>query len=172
MKKKDFVILCLRLLGIFITVQGFTLLPSIASMFMPFGGLNLFSPFVYLLCGIALLIYAPKLSKYIIELNDSDNNDLQISSSETTARIAFIILGIYIFTYAVPQLIHLSVDVVLYYIKINEIPENVREVQNKWTILIGPIIKLVLSFILIIGPGKVVDFISIYDDTFKKMKDK
>ncbi|MEA1876812.1 MAG: hypothetical protein U9N86_08095, partial [Bacteroidota bacterium] len=68
MKKKEFVILCLRLLGIFFGVMGLSYLPHLATLFKKSHTADLafyLSPLIYIICGSVLFIYAPKISHFI-----------------------------------------------------------------------------------------------------------
>jgi hypothetical protein len=53
---------------------------------------------------------------------------------------------------------------------LNEIPADVRYVQKRWIYLIGPIVKLIISTVLIIEPDKIIGFLARYDETFKRVK--
>jgi hypothetical protein len=64
----------------------------------------------------------------------------------------------------------ISIDVGLYYSNIDEVPINIRYVQPRWTYLIGPIVKLIISAVLIMGPDKIIGFIARYDQTFKRLE--
>ena len=100
----------------------------------------------------------------------SFENGLHITASEKTTRIALLVLGIFIFAHSLPQLLQISIDVWLYYTNIDDIPKEVRKVQQRWTYLIGPIIKLIISAVLIIGPDKIIGFMARHDQTFKRLK--
>jgi len=114
--------------------------------------------------------YAPKLSHFIIDFSDAEENSLHITASEKTTRIALLVLGIYILSQSLPQFIQSSINIGLYYSNINEIPEDVRYVQKRWIYLIGPIVKLIISTVLIIGPDKIIGLLARYDETFKRVK--
>jgi hypothetical protein len=64
----------------------------------------------------------------------------------------------------------LSIDVGLYYKSVNEIPTHLRGVEHRWTYLIGPVGKLIIPAVLIIGPDKIVGVLGRYDETFRKVK--
>ena len=49
-------------------------------------------------------------------------------------------------------------------VRIDEIPRHLRTQQQRWIILIGPAVKLVIGVVLIIDPDKIVGFIAKYDD--------
>ena len=173
MKKNNFVILCLRLMGIYFGVLGLSSLPNMISIFFTSGDRPTYlflSPALFIICGIVLIIYAPKLSRFMIDFSEAEENGLHITASEKTTRIALLVLGIFIFAHSLPQLLQISIDVWLYYTNIDDIPKEVRKVQQRWTYLIGPIIKLIISAVLIIGPDKIIGFMARHDQTFKRLK--
>ena len=172
MIKNKFVILCLRLLGIYFFTLGLASLPSIITVSLTTTRefYFLFGPILYLISGSVLFAFSPRISRFIVEFSEAEEKEFHISDYEKTARIAFLILGIFIFAQALPHLIQLSIDVLLYYSRIDEIPSHLRNQQQRWTIIIGPGIKLIISIILIIGPDKIIGLISKYDNSFKKIK--
>ena len=173
MKNKDFVILCLRLLSIYLGVIGLSSLPHVSSIFIESDYSPIYiaiSPFIFIICSLVLYFKAPKISLFIIDFGNAQEDNIQISASEKTARIALLVVGVFIFVEALPQLIQLSIDVGLYYKDIEKIPKDLRTVQNRWTYLIGPVIKLIISAILIIGPDKAIGVLSKYDSTFKRIQ--
>ena len=173
MKKADFVTLCIRLLGIYFGVHGLSSLSHLTSMFVESSGSYVYilvSPFILIACGISLYIFGPRMSRYIVDFSETEEDNLHITASEKTTRIALLVSGVFIFAHAIPQFVQLSINVGLYYMTIDDVPKNIREVQHRWTYLIGPILKLIISIVLIIGPDKVIGFLGRYDETFKKMK--
>ena len=171
MEKKNFVIICLRLLGIYFFVLGLSALPGVVSMFLRVsraGSYYFMGSLIYLISGTLLFLFARRISCFIIEFSGADEGGIHISVSEQTARTAFIVLGIFIFAQALPQLIQLAMDVGFYYARIDEIPGHLRTQQQRWTILIGPAVKLVIGVVLIIGPDKIMSFIAKHDKSFKR----
>ena len=173
MKKNNFVILCLRLMGIYFGVLGLTSLPTMTSMFLTSSDRPIYfllGPSLYIICGIVLIFYAPRLSRFMIDFSEVEENGLHITTSEKTTRIALLVLGIFIFAQSLPQLLQLSIDVCLYYASIDEVPNHLRNMQQRWTNLIGPVIKLVIAAVLIIGPDKIIGFMARHDQTFRRFK--
>ena len=174
MKNKTFVILCLRLLSIYLGIIGLSSLPNISAIFIEsFDSAPIYiaiTPLILIACSLVLYFNAPRLSFFIVEFGNAEDENMLISPSEKTARIALLVLGIFIFVNALPQFIQLSIDVGLYYKDLTNIPKHIREVQHKWTYLIGPVIKIILSAVLIIGPDKVIGVLSKYDTTFKRIE--
>ena len=159
-------------MGIYFGVLGLSALPNMISIFIEASSSPkyfLISPLFLVLTGVVLVIFAPRLSHFMIEFSAEDNN-LHISVSEKTSRIALLVLGVFIFAQSLPQFIQVSIDVALYYSKLDDIPEHLRYVQQRWTYLIGPVVKLIISAVLIIGPDKVMGFLARYDETFKRIE--
>ena len=173
MKKNNFVILCLRLMGIYFGVLGLSALPNMISIFFESSSSPkyfLISPLFLVVSGIVLVTFAPKLGQFIIGFSETEETSFHITASEKTTRIALLVLGIFILVQSLPQFIQISIDVGLYYSNTDEIPEHLRYVQQRWTYLIGPIVKLIISATLIIGPDKIIGFIARYDQTFKRIE--
>ena len=173
MEKNKFVILCLRLLGIYFFVLGLASLPGIITISFQTANRDIFyivGPIIYLISGLILFIFAPRISRFIVKFSETEKEGFRITDYEKTARIAFLVLGIFIFAQALPHLIQLSIDVRLYYSRLDEIPKHLRGQQAKWTTIIGPAVKLMISIILIIGPDKIIGLISKFDHSFKKIK--
>lgn len=63
----------------------------------------------------------------------------------------------------------MAVDVGLYYAKMDEIPGFLRGQLPRFILLIGPTVKLFIGVTLIIGPDKILGFITKHDETFKKI---
>lgn len=174
MKKNSFVVICLRLLGIYFGVMGISALPGIIPMF--FGASSstpsyfFISPIILIVSGLVLVIYAHKIGRHIVAFSEAEEDGLHVPASGQSARIALFILGIFIFTQTLPQLVQICFDVGLYYKNIGDVPRTVRANAHRWTYLIGPMLKLVIAFVLILGPDKVIGFLSKYDETLKKMK--
>ena len=173
MKNKDFVILCLRLLGIYFVVIGLGSYARVVALLVESENVPIsvyLAPNVYVICGCILFFAAPGLSSFIVSFSEADDEKISISPSEKTARIALLVLGIYILTYALPQFIRVAIDVGLYYKDLDKIAKELREVRAKWTYLIGPVIQLAIAAILIVGPDKIVGLLAKYDTTFKRIK--
>ena len=96
MKKNEIVILSLKLLGIYITVQG---LSSIGSFFRmnELRGLSDWSMYfgliIYLGSGLILIFKSKKLSKYMLPHDDSMVEKFEIS--ETFQKAALRVIGLY-----------------------------------------------------------------------------
>ena len=158
-------------MGIYFGVLGLSALPNMTSIFLesPNSPKYFFiSPLLLIVSGLVLVIFAPRLSHFMIDFSEAKDNSFHITTSEKTTRIALLVLGVFIFAQSLPQMIQISIDVGLYYSKSGEIPEHLRYVQKRWTYLIGPAVKLIISAVLIIGSDKIIDLIARYDQTFKR----
>ena len=103
MKKSDFVILCLRLMGIYFGVLGVSSLTNMASIFFDSSNSPTYlyiSPIIFIISGVVLFGYAHKLSHFIIEFSEAEEKSFHITASEKTTRIALLVLGIYLFSQA------------------------------------------------------------------------
>ncbi|MGD8836799.1 MAG: hypothetical protein PVJ19_17790 [Desulfobacteraceae bacterium] len=172
MNKKEFVVLCLRLLGIYIIVTGISSLPNAFSVFFDGSfshGYLIVSPLIYIISGIVLYTYAPKLRSYVINFSESENDEFKITIHEKTARIACIILGLYIFAYAVPEIIQLSIEAGAFYHRMSDISQSAKWYEHRWLHILPSVVELIIAAVLIIGSDKVIEFISKFDDTFKKL---
>jgi hypothetical protein len=174
MKKNSFVVICLRLLGIYFGVMGLSALPGFISAFSSnadaAASYFFISPIILVVSGLVLYICARQIGRHIIAFSEAEEDGLHITASEQSARLAMLILGIFIFVQTLPQLIQIAFDVVLYYKKVADVPGAVRANPHRWTYLIGPMLKLFISMVLILGPDKVMGFISKYDETFRKIE--
>jgi len=128
------------------------------------------SPIVFIVCGSILLIFASKISQYIVTFSEADEGGRHITVSEQTTRIALLVLGIFVLAEALPQLTQICFDVGLYYINFNEIPEHLRSTQPRWVYLVGPLMKFIIGVILILGPDKIIGILSKYDETVKRLR--
>jgi hypothetical protein len=85
MKKADFVILCLKLLGIYFFVLGLSSLSSVLSVILqstdskPYISI---SPFMYIVAGSILFASAKRISTYILEFSETDDDITQIVATK------------------------------------------------------------------------------------------
>jgi hypothetical protein len=172
MSKKEFVMLCLRLLGIYFIITGTSSLPNALSVFFDGSlthGFLIVSPFIHIIAGIVLYFFAPKLRSYVINFSEAENDEFKTTIHEKTVRIACIILGLYIFAYAVPDIIQLSLEAAAFHQRMNDISQATKWYENRWFYILPAVAELVIGAVLIIGSDKVIEFISKFDDTFKKL---
>jgi hypothetical protein len=172
MKKTEFVTLCLRLLGIYLFIIGLSAIGNVLSFALQDVQNNSFyhlGPAIYLFSGAILFLSAKGISKYIVDFSEADDDNFQVAPAEQTTRVALLIIGIFVFVNALPQVINLAVEVAINRWQMNDVPEYMRAQKHQWTTLIGPGLKLLISIGLIIGPDKVTGFLGRYDETFKKL---
>lgn len=79
MKNKDFVILCLRLLSIYLGIIGLSSLPQIVAIFSKSFDMSpveiALTPLIFIVCSLVLYFNAPKISHFIVEFgNDEEGN--------------------------------------------------------------------------------------------------
>ena len=170
MKKNEIVILAVKLLGIFITVQG---LSSFTSTFGQngFHGIDSWSLYlgflIYLLSGLILLFKAEVLSVHILPLDDSTVTKLNISENFQTAALR--IVGIYISIFAIPALLHLTGKMIQYEFFVSEIPEYLKEKPYYIVPLISQTIYFLIGLFLAMGPSVIIKVLSRFDKTIEKM---
>lgn len=177
MKENRLVILCLRLMGIYIGALGLNQLSGVLSMVLEGrGGITSYSfglgGAILIIFGLVLVIYAPKLRHFVVRSDADGESTTHVSASERTAKIALSILGIFILAESLPELTQRSISVGLYYASIEEIPRSLRygPYAHAWTNLIGPSIRLAISAVLIMGPDRIVGYIARYDQTVRRLK--
>jgi hypothetical protein len=125
---------------------------------------------MYVFAGIVLFVFARRIAAFIIEFSAADDHNIQIVADEQTARVALMTLGIFIFAQALPQLMQLSLDVVWYYVEIDDIPKHLQEPQHRWRILIAPAIRLIIAIALVAGPDKIIALVARYDETINRLR--
>lgn len=176
MKENSLVILCLRLMGIYIGALGLNQVSGVLPMVLKSRSLISYSfslgGVILVFSGVLLIIYAAKLSRFMTRSGELEESISHISASARTTRIALAILGVFIFAESLPQFVQKSIIVGLYYATVDEVPRYMRygPYAHTWTNLIVPIVRLIISAILIIGPDRVIGFIAQHDQTFRKLK--
>jgi hypothetical protein len=170
MKKNEIVILAVKLLGIFITIQG---LSSFTATFGQngFHGIDNWSLYlgflIYLLSGLILLFKAETLSAHILPLDESTVTELNISENFQTAALR--IVGIYISIFAIPALIHLTGKMIQYEFFGSEIPEYLKEKPYYIVPLISQTVYFLMGLFLAMGPSAIIKVLSRFDKTIEKM---
>ena len=170
MKKNEIVILALKLLGIYITVQG---LSAFASTFGQngFRGIGSWSMylgfFIYLLSGIILLLKAKSLSSHILPIDDETIDELKIS--EGFQKAALRIVGIYISIFAIPALLHIAGQMIQYRLMGYQIPDYLQQKPLLIIPLISQFVYFLIGLFLALGPGSIIKVLSRFDKTIEKM---
>ncbi len=170
MKKNEIVILAVKLLGIYFTIQG------LASISMTFGqngfrGIGNWSLYigviVYFISGLILLLKADAISKHILPPDDSVVTQLNISENFQTAALR--IVGIYISIFAIPGFLHLAGQMIQYDLYGAEIPDYLKEKPNYIIPLTSQAIYFLLGAFLALGPGSIIRLLGRFDKTIGKM---
>ena len=169
-KKNEIVILALKLLGIFITVQGLSAFASTFGQngFHGIGNWSLYLGFfIYLLAGLILLFKAVAISKFILPIDNGAITELKISENFQAAALR--IVGIYISIFAIPALLHLLGRIIEYKYFRTEIPEYMKENPNFIFPLISQAIYFLIGLYLAIGPRSLLKVFGRFDKTIDKM---
>ena len=170
MKKHDLVILSLKLLGIYITIQG------ISSISMSFGvngfsGLDSwslhFGVFVFLASGLCLIFKADTLSKYILPDDGSTIENLELS--EGFQKAALRIMGVYVAVFSIPSLSHIIGQMVESGFIGTEIPDHVRETPSYIVPFVSQLIRFLIGLFLALGPSSVIKALGRFDKTIEKL---
>jgi hypothetical protein len=170
MKKNEFVILSLKLLGIYITVLG---LASIGSAFgmrglshMDSWGLYI-GIIVYLVAGVILISKAGLISQYVLPIDNGIIDKFYIS--EPFQKAVLRIIGIYIVILAIPSLVQIAGQWIQYGLWGSKIPEYMKETPNYIIPLISQLIRFLLGLFLALGPSSIIKILGRFDKTIEKM---
>lgn len=126
-------------MGIYFGILGLSALPNMAFIFLESSSSPkyfLISPLFLFISAIILVFFAPRLRLFIIGFSEMEETGFHITASEKTTRIALLVLGVFILAQSLPQFIQISIDVGLYYLNTDKVPEHLRYVQQRWTYLI------------------------------------
>ena len=170
MKKHEIVILSLKLLGIYITVQG---LSSIGASFgmNDFRGIANWSMYIgfiiYLSSGLVLIFKAEKLSGYILPNDDTFVEKIAIS--ETFQKAALRVIGLYVAIFAFPPLFHIAAKIVQYKFWGSELPEYLKDGPLYIVPFLSELVRFILGLFLALGPGSIIKVLGRFDKTIEKM---
>lgn len=172
MKKNEIVILCLKLLGIYITVQALSALGGLSWM-NGWDWMNNFSLSVgyviYLLAGLILVFMGRDISRCILPPDDDTVGEFEIS--ETFQKAALRIMGVYVAILAIPSLVNVIGQAVQYDSFGSEVPDYLRGRQNIFiSPLVSSLVRFLLGVFLMLGPSSVVKLLSKFDKTIAKIK--
>ena len=99
MKKDEFVILCLKIMGIYFLLMGLINFPHLLkSLLEPKEMMWSFfvSPLLFFICGAFLFFFAKHFSQFMIDIDTKNEGRVTLSTSSNTSRIALQVLGFYI----------------------------------------------------------------------------
>ena len=170
MKKNEIVILALKLLGIFITIQGLSAFASTFGQngFRGIGNWSMyFGFFIYLLSGILLFFKARPLASHILPIDENTIDELKIS--EGFQKAALRIVGIYTSIFAIPALLHIIGQMIQYNFLGSEIPEYLQQKPLLIVPLISQLVYFFIGLFLALGPGSIMKALSRFDKTIEKM---
>ncbi len=172
MNKDEFVILCLKIMGVYFLLMGFINLPHLLeSFFTPKEMMWSFfvSPLLFFICGAIIFFLAKFFSKFIIDVDTKSEGPVNLSASSNTSRIALQILGFYILATSIPHFFQILVNSAAYYYNMSSIPEHLRQKQQFFINLIGPGIKICMGLWFIFGAKVIINFIGKFDSTIQNM---
>ena len=171
MKKNEIVVLAIKLLGIYMFIQGLATLGSSFGMgdFSKSSTLSLyFGVLIILFSGIILFLKAVAISKYI--LPDDENSISSIEISENFQAAVLRIIGIYVLVFSLPALVHLVGQMVQAHYAGPEIPDYLKVKQTNYIPLISQLVRCLLGVFLTLGAGPVIKVLGRFDKTIEKMK--
>ena len=170
MKKNEIVILAVKLLGLYFTING------LSSVSMAFGqngfqGLANWGFYigilVYFLSGILLFLKAEVVSKHILPSDGSVVTELNVSDNFQTAALR--IVGIYVTVFAIPGMLTLAGNMIQYNQYGADMPGYLVEKPNNIIPFTSQAIYFLLGVFLALGPGSIIRFLGRFDKTIEKM---
>lgn len=170
MKKNEIIILSVKLLGIYLSVQG---LSAFASSFGAngFRGIDNWSLYIgfliYLFCGLVMIFKAKIISQHILPVDEGAIEELRIS--ENFQKAALRLVGIYISIFAIPALLHISGQMIQYEFFGPKVPDYVRERPLLIVPLVSQTVYFLSGLFLALGPGSIINVLRKYDKTIEKM---
>ena len=173
MRKNEFVMLCLKIMGIYFLLMGLINLPHlIKNLAEPkFSSWDFFaSPLLFLICGIILFYKAPSFTRFIINVDKENESEIEFSPTSNTIRIALQVVGFYILATAIPHFFQILVNAVGYYYEISTIPDYLRQKQQYFIYLVSPAIKIAIGIWLVLGSKAIIRILGRYDSTISSME--
>ena len=172
MKKDEFVMLCLKIMGIYFLLMGLINLPHLLkSLLEPKEMMWDFfvSPLLFFICGAFLFFFAKQFSKLMVDIDPEREGRVELSTSSNTSRIALQVLGFYIVATGIPYFFQILVNSTAYYYDMSSIPEHLRQRQQFLINLIGPGIKTFIGLWFIFGTKAIINFVGKFDSTVKNI---
>jgi hypothetical protein len=170
MRKNEIVILALKLLGIYIFVQGIASFGTSMGIngISGFDNWSLyFGTLIFLISGLILIFKAENISKYMFHLGD--DTVAKFDMSESFQKGALRIIGIYVAIFALPALIHIIGQIIQYELLSSKIPDHLKEKPNYVVPLISQIVRFLLGVFLALGPTAVIKALSRFDKTIERI---
>ena len=173
MRKTEFVMLCLKIMGIYFLLMGLINLPHlIKNLIEPkYSSWDFYvSPLLFLICGITLFYQAPSFTRFIISAEKENGSEIEFSPTSNTIRIALQVVGFYILATAIPHFFQILVNAAAYYYEISTIPEHLRQKQQHFIYLFGPAIKIAIGIWLVLGSKAIINILGRFDSTISSME--
>lgn len=170
MKKNEIVILALKILGIYMFVQGLSTLGSSMGLgnFSNYAALSLYLGILIILSsGLIIFFKAVAISKYILPVDEEAVASFEIS--EDFQKAALRIFGIYVIVFSLPAVVHIIGEILQAYFAGSEIPEYLRKKQNKFLPLISQLLRLLIGVFLTLGAEPVIKLLGRFDKTIEKI---
>lgn len=170
MKKNDIVIIALKLLGIYLTVQG------ISSIGMSFGMNGLsgldnwslhFGVMVFLLSGPLLIFKANAISVLILPPDEIELEKFELTENSQKAILR--IMGIYVATFAIPSLVHITGQIIESGFWGKNIPDYMKNSPSYIVPFISQLVRFLIGLFLALGPNSIIKVLSRFDETIEKM---
>lgn len=168
MTTREIVSLSLRMLGIYFVVTGLSSLPSFIVSIPPLGGTFVLSPLCYIVSGLVLGFFAPRLSVFFTEFSTAQDGPEKITPFEKWGRLCLLILGVYILAKSFPAFIQFAVVTALLFSEAQQTGDPRFSLTHKLAYLIGPTLNMAIAVYLILGPDKIMAFLAKHDRTLKK----
>lgn len=173
MKKDEFVTLCLKIMGIYFLLMGLINLPHLLSCLTEpeMSHWDFFvSPLLFFVCGIILFLKAHSFSRFIIDVDQEKEADIQFSPTYNTNRVALQVLGFYILAQAIPAFFQILANAALYHYNISTIPEYLRQKQQHFIYIVGPTIEMAIGIWFVLGSKTLIRILGRFDSTIRKIE--
>jgi hypothetical protein len=170
MKTNEIVILSLKLLGIYIFVQGLGSLGSSIGIngINGFGNWSMYlGSFIFLISGLILIFRAENISRLLFTFTDEPIRIFDVS--ENFQRGALRVIGIYVAIIALPAFVHLIGQMIQYRFASSTVPDYLKEQPNFLIPFISQAILFLLGLFLALWPTEIIKALHRFDKTTEKM---
>jgi len=170
MNNNEIILIALKILGLYILVQGLASLASSTGIngLSGFDNWSLYlGTFIYLIAGLILIFKTESISKLIF--SPSENVVQKFDVSVDFQKGALRVIGIYVAIFALPSIIHIIGQMVQFELMHEDIPEYMRENPNFTVSLVSQSVRFLLGVFLALGPDQLIRGLSRFDRSIKKM---
>jgi uncharacterized membrane protein len=170
MNNNEIILIALKILGLYILVQGLASLASSTGIngLSGFDNWSLYlGTFIYLIAGLILIFKTESISKLIF--SPSENVVQKFDVSVDFQKGALRVIGIYVAIFALPSIIHIIGQMVQFELMHEDIPEYMRENPNFTVSLVSQSVRFLLGVFLALGPDQLIRGLSRFDQSIKKM---